>query len=86
MSADSSVTGIAKHCSERTTLTDLKYYNICNSKDFSGVKINGVAELTQIKMSFGGNITNGFFETLPMTFTMTTSINVTLADGEGLIH
>lgn len=55
------------------------------AKDFSGVNINGVAELTHIKMSFGGNITNGFFDTLPMTFTMTTPVNVTLADGEGLI-
>ncbi|MDD5615396.1 MAG: Ig-like domain-containing protein [Candidatus Methanoperedens sp.] len=55
------------------------------AKDFSGVRINGVARLTQIKMSFGGNITSGFFDTLPMTFTMTTPINVTLADGEGLI-
>ncbi len=56
------------------------------AKDFSGVRINGVAELTQIKMSFGGNITNGFFDTLPMTFTMTTPINVTLVDGEGLLR
>ncbi|VVB86781.1 Uncharacterised protein [uncultured archaeon] len=55
------------------------------AKDFSGTRINGVANLTSIKMSFGGNVTNGFFETLPMTWAMSPPVNVTLVDGEGLI-
>jgi hypothetical protein len=84
--SDSSVTGTARTFAPKFDLNrsdNITIYVI--AKDFSGVRINGVAELTQIKMSFGGNITNGFFDTLPMTFTMTTPINVTLADGEGLI-
>ncbi|MDO8726564.1 MAG: Ig-like domain-containing protein [Candidatus Methanoperedens sp.] len=84
--SDSSVTGTAKTFARKDNLNrsdNITIYVI--AKDFSGVNINGVANLTQIKMSFGGNITNGFFETLPMTFTMTTPINVTLVDGEGLI-
>ena len=56
------------------------------AKDFSGNRISGVANLTQIKMSFGGNITNGFFDTLPMTFAMTAPVNVTLVEGEGLLR
>lgn len=56
------------------------------AKDFSGVPINGTVELKQLKLSFGGNFSDGFFEGLPKTWDMPDSTVVNLTNGEVLLN